>query len=75
MYEDFLETILTYIKALNTADEEISKRAERAGSSITFPEIGNIPVSLDGQLVGHLVDELGGMWSYQELAVRDDDEG
>lgn len=71
MYEDFLETILTYIKALNAADAEIAKRTEHDFFSVSgVPQLRNILVDLDGEIVGNLVDEIDGQWSYVELPLR-----
>lgn len=69
MYEEFLETILIYIRALNAAEAEIAKLSEARGANSGLPGLDQIRVLFEGEHVGDLVDEIGGVWSYAEKAV------
>ena len=62
MYEDFLRAILLYLEMLNAAERKLIDMGMGSGS---LPYLGKIPVELEGVIVGHLVDEIGGAWSYQ----------
>ena len=61
MYQEFLQVILIYIAALNEADKKIDALGY---DSLLFPTLERIPLVMDEQIVGYLVDEIGGIWSY-----------
>lgn len=67
MYEDYLETVLIYIRALNAAEAEIIPKIK---DGLT-PNLGRIPVVLDGCLSGYLADEVGGSWSLQDATAEE----
>ena len=60
MYQEFLQVVLIYIEALNAADQKIDALGF---DSMLFPTLGRIPLVMDEEHVGHLVDEIGGVWS------------
>lgn len=62
MYEEFLKAILAYVQALNAVEKDIPADAAY---------LANVPVCMDHELVGFLVDEVGGVWSYRDA---DDDD-
>ena len=64
MYQQFLEGVLGYIKVLNIVDEE---RMRRDVDPWMTPYVQQVPVILDGDLCGFLVDETGGEggWMYE----------
>lgn len=67
MYEQFLKAVLIYIVGLNAAAKAID---ESDGMS---PYVGHVPVIFEDELQGYIVDEIGGVYSYQ-LATDDDRE-
>lgn len=66
-YREFLDTITEYITSLNEADKRIQPKYD----DTMCPQLGNIPVIMDDGLVGWLVDEIGGVWSYRD-ATREE---
>lgn len=60
MYEEFLESILYWLKIVNAADN-FTLSAE--GTCY----LAEIPLMFDGEVVGHLRDEIGGAWSYHPI--------
>ena len=57
VYRTYLEAVVEYLKALNSA---VANIAVAPGVEMLKPYLGEIPVLLDGCLCGFLVDELGG---------------
>lgn len=60
MYPDLLKLILRVIEALDALD------AEPEGTFGDF-YVGRVPIMWEGDVVGHVVDEVGGAWSYQAV--------
>jgi hypothetical protein len=66
MYEEFVERLLFWIHTLNVAEKQIEK--EEVG---VHPYLGEIPVMLENEVIGHLVDRIGGVWSYEAKGESD----
>lgn len=66
IYPEQLDVINTYIKALNAADAQILSGDCPDGLT---PGLERIPVVQDEQVIGHLVDEIGGAWSFRAVVV------
>lgn len=60
MYEEFLEGLLFWVKVLNEAEKLVGVNVDHD----QVPYLGKIPVYLSDEIVGYLVDEIGGVWSY-----------
>lgn len=60
MYVEFLEALLAYERALNSATASIDET-----DGLT-PHVQHIPVILDDSLCGFLRDEVGGTYGYFE---------
>ena len=65
MYEEFLTALLTYVQAMNKATNSID---EKAGLT---PYLQFLPVILEGDLAGFLVDEVGGSYQYVEATAEE----
>lgn len=57
---EFLETLVAYIKALNTAAKGIDETDDM------HPHVNFVPVMLLNELTGFIKDEIGGAYSYSE---------
>ena len=64
MYEDFLRSLLIYIEALNAAEKRLAETGIDLQTGI-IASLTKIPVECCGEVVGYIVDEIGGQWSYQ----------
>ncbi len=66
MYEEYLEALLTYVKALNGA-----AKATENGDQMLTPYVNNVPVLLEDGLCGFITDEIGGIYQYREATDED----
>jgi hypothetical protein len=67
-YPDTLRTILVYIEALDAADKRVAEEIKADG----LPYLEKIPLKdSEGSDYGHLIDEIGGSWSWQVPATHD----
>ena len=57
MYEEMLDFILAAVRALNTLDEKNSSMMLESGIKVLY----------DNEVIGELVDEIGGVWSFREI--------
>lgn len=63
LYEEALKGIAYWVAVLNEAEQLVGKELEDQSVYL-----GKIPVRFagtDGELVGHLVDEIGGIWAFR----------
>jgi hypothetical protein len=60
IYPEMLETIQIYIQKLNEADALIIE----LDHPDLRPGLERIPVLMDEVVIGHLADEIGGVWSF-----------
>lgn len=66
MYLDFMRALCVYIEKLKEAIDEIDETK-------AVPYVDRVPVMLDGELVGWLVDDIGGEFQY-ELSTPEEQE-
>lgn len=60
-YPDTLRAILAYIEALDAVDERVANEIKADG----LPYLGKIHLlDSEGTDYGHLIDEIGGSWSW-----------
>ncbi len=61
MFTEFVKTLAVYMEALEKVQESVD---EKEGLT---PYLGRVEVMLDGQLVGHLIDEGDIGFRYEEV--------
>ena len=68
IYPEQLEAIRIYIDALNGADAKVATLEHQE----LRPQLDRIPVVQDEDVIGHLIDENGGMWAFRPVVVGED---
>jgi hypothetical protein len=67
MYEEFLEAVLKYVKALN----QVSKDLDTIENQDMVPYVQFVPVLFGGMLEGFINDEIGGQYSYTPASAAE----
>ena len=62
MYEDFLKGVLAYVQALNKAAADL-----KGADEMLTPYVQFVPVLLEDDICGFLIDEVDGSYGYQEV--------
>jgi hypothetical protein len=65
MYEQFLNALLNYIRALNQACKETDETDGLA------PYVQWVPVIMENDVCGFLIDEIGGSYQYHEVTPEE----
>ncbi len=66
MYEETLEYIVDAIKMLN----EFDKNHQDSNIRLNHYLQSGIGVYCEDELIGHLYDEIGGVWSFREVGKK-----
>lgn len=66
MYVEFLKSLITFVEALNTA----AKTLEAADPDLSC-YVNHVPVLMESELCGFIVDEIGGLYSYRDATAQE----